>query len=101
MLFRSLLLFSFYFGYSYSQQKEITINILHDDFYDKKLKTWDELYFINDTNKYLISNCPLSSIKGYRSVYREDTLFSILEVGGFGIGSYGVSGFRSLYKFCS
>lgn len=45
-------------------------NIIYSDvFYWKKVKTNDELYIYNDSDKYLMSYSPLSHFDGYKKIY--------------------------------
>ncbi|MFV0378780.1 MAG: hypothetical protein ACK5JD_15925 [Mangrovibacterium sp.] len=62
----------------FSQNKEITVELLGDEFSYNLLKTSDELYIGDNPSKYLISKSPLSFFKGYKSAYRNDSLITII-----------------------
>lgn len=71
--------------------REVTTTIIADDFYWKKVKTNDELYIYNDSDKYLMSYSPLSHFDGYKKIYENhnfpnDPVLVSFEFGTAGFG---------------
>lgn len=58
----------------YGQKVEMKADVLFDDFTHKLLKTFDVLYFADDSDKYLINKSPLSHFYGYRKIYSDTVI---------------------------
>lgn len=52
------------------------IYVYRDEFYWKKVKTNDELYIYNDSDKYLMSISPLSHFDGYKTAYQNNNFLN-------------------------
>lgn len=55
----------------FSQNNEAdTILVIRDDFYLEVVKTDDELYIYSDSDKYIMSQSPLSSFNEFKKIYQ-------------------------------